>query len=1071
MRRHLATLLLAGVPAITSAQNVQPFSKIIEDKDSALFTALNWKSIGPNNSGRSVAVASSNARPNEWYMGTTGGGVFKSVDSAKTWTPITDKYFGGTIGAIAVSESNPDIVYVGGGEFAVRGNTSHGDGMWKSTDAGKTWTFVGLGDARQIARVRVHPADPNVVYVAALGHLWGPNPERGIFRTRDGGKTWTKVLFRNDSTGAIELVLDPVNPNIMYAGFWQVHRKPWYLGSGGAGSGIFKSTDGGDTWKEITRNPGLPKGTLGNIGIAVSPVKPARVWALIEAEPDGGVYRSDDGGATWTFLSGESEIRQRPWYYNRIYAHPTDTNTVFSTNVGPYKSTDGGKHWRRAFGGGDNHDLWISRTDPNRIGVAHDGGVSITYDGGKTRIDPDLPTAQYYHVLLTEHFPYHICGSQQDGPAGCIPSSGFGGGFYGVAGCESGYIAVDPRQPDISYGGCYGGSMSRMDKRTGFSTSLDPWPADGVGHHAGYYKHRMQWTYPILFSPHDPNILYVGSNVVFKSTTEGRSWTAISPDLTRADPATLGPSGGPISLDQTSVEHYATVFAIAESPSRKGVIWTGSDDGLIHISRDAGKNWTNVTPKDMPPFTRVSIIEASPFDPGTVYVAANRFQLDDNAPYLYKSTDYGKSWTRIDNGIAPGEFTRVIRADPVRRGLLFAGTERGVWVSLDDGASWRRFQRGLPAVPIHDLAIKDGDLVAATHGRSFWRVSDLSTLRQYDPAIEKKSAHLYKPRSVYAAGFGGARISVQYWLGKGGEPMAVEVIDRKGRVVQSFKSRLDSSGLSDSIYLARRKARMDSLKKAGADVDTIQRTPEDDDVYYREGQRDPRPPEKMGINTFDVSPRYDDAVGFKKMLLWGGGTQGPSIIPGTYTVRLIVGNETLSQTVEVKRHPASRSTPADEEEKLAFLFKVRDRLSDANNAVRTVRNIRWQVADRKKRASDSTGIATIARTLLDSLTAVEEEIYQVRNKSGQDPLKYPVKLNNDIASLTGISSHDGPVKSQARDVFEMVSGKLEVQLVRLKKALDTQLPALNAELKRLGLPIITPSTEEAPAKEAVQIIS
>ncbi|MFN9424247.1 MAG: WD40/YVTN/BNR-like repeat-containing protein, partial [Gemmatimonas sp.] len=623
---HVAVIALGLIGSVANAQGGA--GRPVANADTSF--DVKWRNLGPNQAGRMTAVAGSTARPDEYYMGTTGGGVWKTTDGGKTVFPVTDAYFGGTIGSIDVQQSNPDVVWVGGGETPIRGNVSHGDGVWKSSDAGKTWQYMGLKETQYIARVRIHPTNPDIVYVGALGHVFGPNKERGVYRTTDGGKTWKNILFRNDSTGVADMILDPSNPRIMYVSFWQAGRKPWQLVSGGMGSGIFKTTDGGDTWTEITRNPGLPQsGPLGAIGITVSPAKPSRLWAIVEHEPNGGVYRSDDAGATWTFMTGDRNLRQRAWYYSKLYADPKDTNTVYGPQVSPLISKDGGKTFRRGFGGGDNHDIWIDPTDPLRVAVAHDNGLIVTKDGGKTSTRVAAPTGQYYHVHLTNHFPYHVCGAKQDAGSSCGPvraaalggreammAQMMGGGaapaqpaspfstFYSVAGGESGYISSDPRDPDITYGANYGGSMDMLNRRTGKSLSLDPWPLNPMGHDAKDSKYRFQWTYPIVHSPHDPNTIYVGSNVVFRSRDRGMTWTPISKDLTRNDPRTLGPSGGPITKDQTSVEYYGTVFTLAESKLVKGLIWTGSDDGLIHVSRDNGLTWKNVTPKGLPEWMR-----------------------------------------------------------------------------------------------------------------------------------------------------------------------------------------------------------------------------------------------------------------------------------------------------------------------------------------------------------------------------------------------------------------------------------------------------------------------------------
>ena len=1050
--RTVVTLVALAPAGLDAQQRAATTAVVSGPVDTALFAGVQWRSIGPSSSGRSVAVAGSVARPNEYYIGTTGGGVWKTTDGGQNWNPVTDAYFGGTIGAIAVAESNPDIVYVGGGETPIRGNLSHGDGVWKSTDAGKTWTYMGLGETQHIARVKIHPTNPDLVYVGALGHVWGPNAERGVFRSKDGGRTWSKILFRNDSTGITDLVMDPSNPNVLYAAFWQAGRKPWQLISGGAGSGIFKTTDGGDSWTEITRNPGLPKGVIGNIGIAVSPANPNRLYAIIEAD-SGGVFRSDDAGATWQFMNDDRNMRQRAWYYTRIFADPKDANVVHVLNVSPFTSRDGGKTFGRGFGGGDNHDMWIDRTDPRRMAVSHDNGVVITTDGGTTRVSPGLPTAQFYHVHLTNHFPYHVCGAEQDGSSQCGPSRGAGGGgrggrgggapsdgFYGVAGGESGYIASSPLDPDITYGGNYGGDLSMRNRRTGQSMALDPWPLNPMGHDAKDSKYRFQWTFPIMNSPHDPRALYAAANVLFKSTDEGRTWQIISPDLTVNDSTTQGASGGPITKDQTSVEYYGTIFAMQESPRVAGLLWTGSDDGLIHVSRNGGTSWMNVTPKDLPKWTRISIVEPSHHAPGTMYFAANRYQLDDFAPYLYRTTDYGRTWTRINDGIAPTEFTRVIREDPEKPGLLYAGTERGVWVSFNDGKRWQRLQRNLPPVPVHDLAIKDDDLVAATHGRSFWILDDLEPLRQADPKILTAPAHLYKPREAYRGG-GYPGVEVKYRLATAGEPVTLEFLDAAGKSIRKFSSTDRPAGGGGG--------------RAGGGGGGGGRGG---------GGGGNRVTSNAGLNTYTWNLRYPDASSFQGMVLWGGGVGGPLAAPGTYTVKMTVGDRPAqTQTFVVKKDPRSDATNADLVAQHDLLIRIRDQVTRANDAVRTIRNVKYQLNDRRGKLTGeaATSFAALASAFADSLSAVEGEIYQVKNRSGQDPLNYPIKLNNQIAALSGfVAGGDRRPPPQALEVYNTLIPQLDRQMARLKRAMDTGLPRVNAALKAAGQPEIVPSTEE-----------
>ncbi|HEU4642198.1 MAG TPA: glycosyl hydrolase [Gemmatimonadaceae bacterium] len=1065
---------LAALTALSALAAAPVSAQAPAAYDTSLFAALEWREVGPYRGGRSVAVAGSAARPREFWLGTTGGGVFKTTDGGIDWEPVTDKYFGGTIGAIGVSESNPDIVYVGTGEYDIRGNVSHGDGVWKTTDGGKTWTHVGLENTRQIARVKVDPKNPDVVYVGAFGHVWKANADRGVYKTTDGGKTWKKILFVDDSTGVTDLVLDPNDPNTLYAAFWTAWRRPWTLVSGGSGSGIYKSTDGGEHWTELTHNKGLPTGIIGNIGITVSPANSQRLWALIEAD-SGGVFRSDDGGKTWTRTNDERKLRQRAWYYTRIFADPKDTSTVYALNTGFYRSTDAGKTFKAIpVLHGDNHDLWIAPNDPQRMIESNDGGASVSYDGGKTWSEEDYATAQFYHVTTTTDFPYRICGAQQDNTTLCGPSRWPGGismaQWQEVGGGESGYIQVRPDDTNIVFAGSYA-YLSRKNMKNGQERDIIPWPDNPMGHSAEDLKYRFQWTFPLLISPHDPNTLYLGSNVLFRTRNEGQSWDVMSPDLTRHDPKTLGPSGGPITKDQTSVEYYATIFAVAESPVAKGTIWTGSDDGLVFVTRDDGKTWTNVTPKGLPEWARISIIDASHFAPGTAYLAANRYQLDDQEPYLYRTTDYGKTWTRIDAGIPREEFTRVIREDPVRKGLLFAGTERGVWVSFDDGAHWQSLRRDLPLVPVHDLAVKDGDLIAATHGRSFWILDDISPLEQLGAAVAQAPAHLFKPRDAYRAswggGFGGDRGAhpegknpasgavIYYTLAKPHQEVTLEFLDATGNVIRKFSSLLDSAGRADSIRAdSVKRARTDSLTKAGLSADSIKKleksgeetAPED----RRRVPRPPRVPDKAGLNAFVWDLRYPDASTFENMILWAGMTRGPVAVPGTYRVRMTVGGTSQTQTFAVKKDPRVEATQRDLEEQFALLIKVRDALSRANDAVTHIRHVKEELAARKKQAPAS--YAAEADRLADRLSAIEAEIYQVKNRSGQDPLNYPIRLNNKIAALAGaVASADARPTAQDYAVFRDLGAQLDTQLAALKRALDSGLPKVNAMLQGAGL--------------------
>ena len=1049
-----------------------PASVLAQSIDTTVYSSLRWRNTGPLRGGRSVAATGSVARPNEYWMGTTGGGVLKSSDNGITWTPVTDKYFGGTIGAIAVAESNPDIVYVGGGEFPIRGNTSHGDGVYKTTDAGKTWSYIGLVETRHISKIRVNPRNPDLVYVAALGQVWGPTPDRGIYKSSDGGATWKQVLFRNDSTGAIDLSMDPTDPNTLYAAFWQAGRTPWMLVSGGAGSGIFKSTDAGETWKEITRNPGLPKGLIGNIGLSASGAQAGLVYALIESD-SGGVFRSVNGGETWSKINSERKLRQRAWYYSRIYADSKDPNIVWASNVSFQKSVDGGRTWTNTNAPhGDSHDFWIAADDNKRMIEANDGGANVSRDGGRSWTDQDYLTAQFYHVTATNHFPYRICGAQQDNSTVCGTSRPAGGqdgpvandgnaAWYDVGGCESGYIAVRPDDPDIVYAGCYGGFLGRTDIRTGVQRDVSPWPMNPMGHSAVNLKYRPQWTYPIVVSPHDPKVLYVGSNVLFRTDNDGDSFEIISPDLTRNDPRTLGPSGGPITKDQTSVEYYGTIFTVSESPKEKGVIWAGTDDGVVQVTRDGGKTWTKVTPPDALEWTRMSIIEASPHQAGAAYLAGNRFQLNDMKPYLWKTTDYGKTWTKIVTGIRPADFTRVIREDPEKRGLLYAGTERGVWVSFNDGASWQSLQLNLPPVPIHDLVIKEGDIVLASHGRSFWILDDISVLRQLSADLAAKDVHLFAPRPAYRTpGLPGAQIS--YWLKSSGQKVKLDFLNAKGELIRSYSSDAPDSAKGDTTSKAVAQARADSLRNLGvlqaAAAVTSRPTPRPGDGP----PPTPRAPNAQGLNRFTWNLRYPDASRFDKMIFWAAGTQGPLAPPGTYAVRVTAGEKSETVPLTLLKDPRTTATAADLDEQFALALQIRDKTTEANDAVRTIRNVKSQLGARQKAAGTrGVDLDKLARSFIAELSSVEGEIYQVKNESSQDPLNFPIRLNNKIAALAGVvGSAEAKATRQSVEVFRILSDSLAMQTGKLKRALDSGLPPINREIEKLGLKSIVPSTEE-----------
>lgn len=1056
-------LALALAATIVPAQRPQSAPA---PKETDLLKPLQYRSIGPYRGGRSAAVTGVASQPFVFYYGSTGGGVWKSTDAGVNWESVSDgSVFGtGSVGAIAVSDSDPNVVYVGMGESPIRGNVSHGDGMYKSTDAGKTWKRIGLDDTRQIARIRIHPRNPDLVYVAALGHVWGPNDERGVFRSKDGGKTWEKVLTRGNKAGAIDLIIDPTNANVLYAGFWEVYRKPWTLESGGPNGGIFKSTDGGDTWTELTRNPGLPRGTVGKIGITVSPANSDRVWAIVEAE-DGGVFRSDNGGRTWSKVNEERRLRQRAWYYSRIYADPKNADTVYVLNTGFYRSNDGG----RTFTGigvphGDNHDLWIAPDDPNRMIESNDGGANVSLNGGRSWTEQDQPTAQFYRVALDNDFPYNVYGAQQDNSTVRIASRTNEGGigtsdWYDVGGGESGWIAPSPKDSQIVFAGSYGGLTTRYDHHTGQLRDINPYPNNPMGAGADVLKYRFQWNFPLLFSPHDPNTLYCAANVLFKSTDEGSSWQIISPDLTRNDKSKQASSGGPITKDNTSIEYYSTIFTVMESPVQAGTIWTGSDDGLVHVSRDGGKNWSNVTPPSniMPEWIQINSIEASASDPATAYVAATMYKFDDYRPYLYRTNDYGKTWKKIVNGIPETTFTRVIREDPNKRGLLYAGTETGMYFSADNGEHWQSLQLNLPIVPITDLAIqkREQELVVATQGRAFWILDDLPLLHQLIDAGGLNSVNetrLFQPKDSYRMpGGGGGPVSPTSTLGRNPANGVVVYYSLKSKPTTEVDLEfLDPSGKSIRKF-TQKIAREGEGGSAGAQP---QGPPPDEGGF---GFGAPaRVSTDVGLNRLVWDTRYAEAVRFPGMILWAGETRGPKVPPGRYQVKLTVDGKSFTQNLEIKADPRLTTTPADYAKQSELGLKIRDKLTETNNAIIQIRDVRKQVDDLLKRVgSQSKPISDAGTALNKKLTTIEEALYQTKNQSSQDPLNFPIRLNNKLAALGGVvGSAESAPTAQSYTVYDEVVGAIDAELAKLSQVMKTDVPAFNQLVRDQNIPAV-----------------
>lgn len=1045
-------VLLAGVAAgAAQDEGAAPDAGAKKDKGPAGgFSALELRQIGPFRGGRVGAVSGVPGEPLVFYFGGTGGGVFKTTDGGHVWHPVTDGQIGfGSIGSIAVADSDHNVIYVGTGESTIRGNASHGDGVYKSMDAGKTWKHVGLEDTQQIGQIRIDPHDPDLVYVAAMGHMAGPNADRGVFRSKDGGKTWQKVLFKSDKTGAVDLAMDPSNPRVLYASFWQVVRKPWTFESGGEESGVWKSTDGGDTWTDLTHNQGMPKGVLGRIGLTVSPAMPDRVWALIEAQ-DGGIYRSDDAGKTWMKLNGVNDIKQRAWYYSQVFADPKDENTVYAVNTSFFKSTDGGKTFTTIrTPHGDNHDLWIAPEDPRRMIESNDGGAQISFDGGKSWSTQDNePTGQFYRVAVDDDFPYHIYGAQQDNSTVEIASRSNDGAigtsdWHDVGGGESGWIAPDPLNSNYVYAGSYDGLLTRYDNRTGSLRNINAWPDNPMGSGDEAMKYRFQWSFPLVFSPHDPHKLYAGANVLMATTDEGQHWTVMSPDLTRDDKSKQGPSGGPITKDNSAVEYYDTIFTVDESPVKAGVIWAGSDDGLIHITQDDGKSWQNVTPKEMPEWIRINCIAASPFDAGTAYVAATMYLTDDFHPFLYRTTDYGKTWKKIVDGIPDDDFTRTIRPDPNHKGLVFAGTESHLYISYNDGDSWLPFQLNLPAVPVTDITFqkKQDDMVLATQGRGFYVLDDMPLARALNPAnfSRDKDVELFPVKKAIRIAGGG---------GFGGRDPSAGQNPPGGAVIYYYLKAKPKGEVKLRFLTADGKLvhEVSSKPKKGAEPE------EGDNPFRRRGGG--LAPAKEGLNKFLWDLRYNDATGFPGMLMWDGSLRGPVANPGEYKVELTVDGKTETQTFTVVKDPRAPTTPEDFQKQLELALKIRDRESEANQAVVAIRAAKDQLKPYLESANEK--VKTQAKSLTDEMTGIEEAIYQTKLHAGEDALNYPIRLNNKIASVGGVvEDTDIAPTAQSYEVFNDLSAQLQTQLDHLHKVETTGIAQFNKLVRDESIPAVT----------------
>ncbi len=1024
--------------------------------DSALLSAYKWRNIGPDRGGRSIAASGVKGRPKEAYFGATGGGLWKTVDGGDNWAPVTDGLIkSASVGAVAVSETNPDLVFIGMGETCIRGNIMPGDGVYRSADAGKTWTHVGFSESHGISKIRIHPTNPDIIFVAAFGKLSVPNEERGVFKSVDGGKTWRKVLYRDDKTAAIDISIDHNNPNVMYASLWEAYRKEYQMSSGGPGSGLFKSTDGGESWVEITRNSGMPNGLVGRIGVAVSGANSNRVYALVENEK-GGLFKSDDAGATWILANDKRDIRQRAFYYTHVFADPKEQDVVYMQNTSMFRSKDAGKTMTAIDNGthGDFHDLWIDGDDPAHLVVANDGGGAVSPNTGGRWTDQAFPTEQFYHVITTKHIPYHVCGSQQDNSTLCVPynwnasafglggggrrSGGGGGGAtpvditaggmavsYVAGGGEPGYIGTDPRDPDLFYSGTNNGAyLDKFNRRTGMSREVNPYPWFYSGEPSKEIKERWQWTYPIIFSPLDPRMLFVSSQRLWRTMDGGQTWSVLSGDLTRHAPETQEKSGGPITGDMNGPEVYGVIFSVGPSKRDVNVIWTGSDDGLVHVTRDGGKSWTNVTPKEMPDFGRVSQIDASNFGAGIAYISVRKPLLNDFAPYIFKTADYGRTWTKIVLGIRSDAYVHAVREDPTRRGLLYAATQHGVYLSYNDGASWQSIMLNMPDVPVSDLVVEGNELVISSHGRGFWVLDNIAPIRQHSSDLLARDAHFFVPPGAVRSGSG----VVLSWMLKSAPKLALlEILDSTGVVVRTFEP--DTTKPDSTIPAA-------GGRRGGA-------------TYL---------PVDAGVQRLTWDLRSQGIESFPGMIFWGAGTSGPAVPPGRYTARLTADGRKVSAPIVVRRNPyLPEVTDADLRAQYAFGRRVRDKATEANMAVIGIRRVKAQLTDRLKKSNDDAVLKSVGATLTLNASAVEENVYQVRNQSGQDPLNFPIKVNNRLATLLSMAERgDGRPTSNMPEIFTILSTELKGYSDRLAMVWKTDLAAVNKELARLSLPPLDP---------------
>ena len=999
------------------------------------YESIKYRSLGPHRGGRSAAVTGVPGNPNLFYFGATGGGVWKTEDGGQSYENISDGYFGGSIGSVAVSKSDNNVIYVGGGEVTLRGNVSSGYGIWKSVDAGKTWNFSGLPKSRHVPRIVIDPNNHNIVYAAVLGNIYKPTSDRGVYKSKDGGKTWEKVLFSNNHSGAVELVMDPSNSRTLYAATWRVNRTPYSLNSGGEGSALWKSVDQGENWTKISINEGFAEGTLGIIGVTVSPVNTQKVWAIVENQEKGGIYRSEDGGSTWSHINDSRELRQRAWYYSKIYADTQDEDIVYVMNVSYHKSKDGGKTFKSNNAPhGDHHDLWIAPEDNQRMIIADDGGAQISFNGGETWTTyHNQPTAQFYRVTTDNSFPFRIYVAQQDNSTLRVNYRSSGGGiseddWEPTAGGESAHLAIDPLDNDIVYGGSYGGYLTRVNHKTNSERGINVWPDNPMGYGAEGMKYRFQWNFPIHFSKHDPKKLYTFSNHVHVSEDEGQSWEIISPDLTRNDPKKLKSSGGPITQDNTGVEYYCTIFAANESSIKEGLMWVGSDDGLIHLTKDGGNNWENVTPSNMPKWLMINSIEPSPFDPAVCYVAGTLYKTGDFKPYLYKTSDYGKTWSLITNGIKSEHFTRVLRADPEKKGILYAGTESGMYISFDDGNSWNSFQLNLPIVPITDLTIKENSLIVATQGRSIWTLDDLTVLHQIDQNTVNKEINLFKPKTSYRT------------RGRGGKETLTEGTNLPNGVIVHFNVKNFSPDKDElSIHFKEHDGTIIKTYKSNDEIDKLEI--------------------KSGGNTFVWNTLYEGAEILDSMIFWSASFSGAKAVPGKYKVVLEKNGESQEQEFEILPDPRSEVSISQMRLQFDFVNKVNATVDKAHKAIKNIRQIRKKLEEFDSNFSENESVINLvekAKQLNSSLTEIEKALYQTKNRSRQDPLNFPIKLTNKLGHLNSlVTSNDFPPTNQDELVRKELTAEVENHILKYQKLVSQDLKYFNEEFASLNLDYLT----------------